>query len=143
MVFAELERDMLGELDALIYSEHLMTMNALDGDDFGEERRTARDVYNRLGRRLMPWVRWTPDKTPADMWRDAQERHKDPAYMASIRRMQAELDARAETIKAAVQTEMEVRKAAQKDREERAAASKRMAGRNYVHRVPWRSRSIR
>jgi hypothetical protein len=142
-VFAELERDMLGELDALIYSEHLMTMNALDGDDFGEERRTARDVYNRLGRRLMPWVRWTPDKTPADMWRDAQERRKDPAYMASIHRMQAELDARADTIKAAVQTEMEVRKAAQKDREERAAASKGTVGRHYAHRVPWRSRSIR
>ena len=142
-MFAELERESLQELDELIYSEHLATMNALTGEEFGEERRVARSVYNRLGRRLMPWVRWTPERTVADMWQAAQERHKDPAYMANLRKLQSELDGRAESIKAAVQTELELRKAAQKDREARTAASKGTAGRHYVNRVPWRSRSLR
>ena len=143
MVFAELERESLQHLDELIYSESLATMNALTGDEFNEERRDARNVYSRLGRRLMPWVRWTPEKTPAAMWREAQERHKDPTYMANIRRMQGELDGRATVIKQAVQTELELRKRAQKDREERAEAVKRTVGRHHVNRVPWRSRSIR
>jgi hypothetical protein len=143
VVFPELEREVLKEMDELIYSEHLATMNALTGDDFGEERRVARGVYNRLGRRMMPWGRWAPEKTPVDMWNEAQERRKDPTYMAKIQQLQSELDGRAETLKAAVQTELEIRKAAQKDREERAAAEKRTAGRHYASRVPWRSRSIR
>ena len=143
MVFGELEREALKELDGLIYQEHLLTMNALTGDEFNEERRTARTVFNRLGKRHVPWGRWTPQKTPVDAYREAQERHKDPAYRAKIEQLQSELDGRAEAIKKAVQTELEVRKAAQKDREERAAASKKTAGRHYVNRVPWRSRSIR
>jgi hypothetical protein len=143
LVFAELERETQHQLDELLYSEHLATMNALTGDDFSEERRAAREVYNKLGRRLAPWMRWTPEKTPADMWREAQKRHEDPEYMARLRQLQGELDARAATIKAAVQTELELRKAAQKDREERAEAGKERVGRHYGRRIPWRSRSIR
>lgn len=142
-MFPELEREALSELDQLIYQEHLLTMNALTGDEFNEERRTARDIFTRLGRRSMPWGQWTPQKTPADAYREAQERHKDPVYKAKIEQLQSELDGRAEAIKKAVQTELEVRKAAQKDREERAAAGKRTAGRRHANRVPWRSRSIR
>ncbi len=142
VVFAELERESLKELDGLIYHEHLATMGALTGDEFSAERRSARDVFARLGARLMPWSRWTPERTPADAYRAAQERHKDPAYMAHIRKLQASLDERSNAIKAAVQTELEIRAAAQKDRKERAAAGKRTVGR-HAKRVSWRSRSIR
>lgn len=142
VVFPELEREALHQLDNLLYDEHLATMNALTGQDFEEERRAAREVYTRTGRRLAPWLRWTPEKTVVDMWKDEEERRKDPTYMATLRRLQSELDDRAEAIKKAVQTELEIRKAAQKDRERREAESKRTGGRRHV-RVPWRSRPIR
>jgi hypothetical protein len=54
VVFPELEREAMTELDQLIYQEHLLTMNALTGDEFSEERRAARDTFTRLGRRVMP-----------------------------------------------------------------------------------------
>lgn len=143
MVFAEFERESLRKLDELIYSEHLATMTALTEDAFKEEREQARDVYSRLGKRMAPWLQWTPRRTAADAWLAAQERRKDPEYMARIHQLQRDLDERADTIKKAVETELEVRKAAQKDREERKLTDKRSVGRHYAHRVPWRSRTLR
>jgi hypothetical protein len=143
LVFPELERELLAELDELIYQEHLATMTALYGNEFNEERQVARRVYNRRGRRRMPWLRWRPEKTIVDLWGDAQKRHENPEYRAQIAKLQAALDADARKIATAVEEELKLRKAAEAYSEQQQAAAKRSVGRRYVPSVHRRRRGLR
>jgi hypothetical protein len=142
LVFADLERDMVSKLHELVYYEHLSTMSALVDDDFRQERDSARSRHVQRGQLLTPWLRWTPERTVADLVRDSQLRRSDPVYMQQLRQLQDELDSDAQRIKDAVEKELQLRQKAVVYRQEQRAAQVKPLGRRYV-RVPTRSRALR
>lgn len=110
---------------------------------FNEEIRQARSRYTAYGRLTLPWLKWGPERTAEEAWRDLQERRKDPAHMAWVAQAQKEIDDKAEKTKAAVQAELEARKAIadykheEKMREQQARA-RRMKNRAKRHgRLSW------
>jgi len=142
LVFADLERDMLAKLHELVYYEHLATMSALVEEDFRKERDSARSRHVQRGQLVVPWLRWLPERTVADLVRASQERRNDPVYMAQLQQLQAELDADAQRIQEAVDAELRLRQHISAHQQEQRAAQVRPLGRRYV-RIPARRRSLR
>lgn len=128
---------MRAELHQMIYEEHLATMTALTDEPFNEERQNARAEYRQVGQRLMPWLRWGPQKTITDLWNDSRERRKNPEYMQRLHVLQKELDDEADKIADAVAEELMLRKRAQEARQREIEKARRPIGRRYA-RVPKR-----
>ena len=126
----------------MLYREYVTFASTSFGQPFEDESSHARSEYGKFGRLHIPWLRWGVERTLADIVREYQERHKDPAYRAMLRRMQDGIDADANRIKAAVKEEMALRKQMEEYRERQREAAKRPIGRRYV-RVPSRRRSLR
>jgi hypothetical protein len=116
----------------MIYEEHLATMTTLTDNAFGEERSSARSQYRQFGMLRLPWLRWAPQKTIADLWADSRERRKNPEYMAKLRQLQKELDDDADEIAARVQEELELRKLAQEFRQREMEEARKPIGRRYA-----------
>lgn len=115
----------------MLYMEHLATLPALTEAAFDAERDLARSAYRKSGELRLPWLQWAPNRTVADMWRDREERRKNPAYMAHMRELQKELDDGANKIAKAVQDELELRRLAQEQREREAEEARKPIGRRY------------
>lgn len=126
----------------LLYRENVAFASTSYGQAFEDENSRARSEYGKFGRLYVPWLKWGADRTLADVIREYQERHKDPAYKAKLREWQAELDDEAKKVKDAVEAEMALRREAQEYRERQREAAKRPIGRRYV-RVPSRRRHLR
>ncbi len=133
---------MLSRLHELVYYEHLATMSALADDPFRKERDNARDQHMERGQLVLPWLKWRPERTTADMWHAAQKRREDPAYMRELKKLQTELDTDAQKIKVAVEKELELRKKAVAYRKQQRAEQARPVRRKHV-RVPKRRHALR
>jgi hypothetical protein len=110
---------------------------ALTDNAFDEERGFAHSEYRHVGQQLVPWLRWAPQKTIADLWNDSRERRKNPEYMRRLQEMQKDLDDEANRIAAAVKEELELRQRAQDARQHERERAKKPIGRRYV-KVPTR-----
>jgi hypothetical protein len=139
IVFAALERELLAELEQLIFRQHVAIASTSYGTAFTEEVDHARSAFTKHGRLTLPWLQWGPEKTLADLWEERNKRHADPAYKAAIQQLQSELDQDAKKIAAAVEEEMQLRVRAVEHRRQLAEAAKKPIGRRYV-RVPRRKR---
>lgn len=131
----------MSELHQMLYMEHLAALPALTDNAFDTERGLARSEYRRAGELRVPWLQWTPQRTAADLWRASRERRKDPEHMRRLHELQRELDDEANKIAAAVQEELELRKAAQQFRQREMEESRKPIGRRYA-RHPKKRRRI-
>ncbi len=139
IVFDTIERELLADLEKLIFSQHVAIASTSYGGAFTEEIDHARSAFTKRGRLTLPWLQWGPEKTLADLWEERNKRHQDPVYKAAIRELQEDLDGEAKKIAAAVEEELQLRKRAVEHRHKMAEAAKKPVGRRYV-RVPRRSR---
>lgn len=115
----------------MLYMEHLAALPALTDQAFDTERGLARSEYRKSGELKAPWLQWAPTRTVADLWRDREERRKDPEHMRRLHALQSELDEDANRIAAAVQEELALRKSAQEHRQREAEAARKPIGRRY------------
>ena len=100
LIFGELEREIISQLEQMVYAEHLAMLTVTYDNDFEQVRRATRNAYSRTGKLIAPWFKWQPARTIADMWQSELERRKDPEYMSMLLALQAELDAKAAKYKA-------------------------------------------
>jgi hypothetical protein len=127
---------MLAQLHAMLHVEHAMAAGGSSEEGFNEELRNAKSRYTSCGKLMMPWLKWGPDKTAAESYREAQKRHEDPEYKAALRQLQADMDAEAKTISDAVQHEIQLRK---ESAQYRVAEKERLALKGTRHgRLPRR-----
>lgn len=92
----------MAALHLQLHHEHVSLAGFSGEDGFKEETRNARSRYSSFGRLKLPWLRWGPDKTTAELYKASQERRKDPEYMKYLDAAQAELDKRAHDIKGVI-----------------------------------------
>jgi hypothetical protein len=137
VMFNRLERELIADLHRMIFEEHLAVLPALTDNAFDDERGFAHSEYRHVGQQLVPWLRWAPQKTVADLWNDSRERRKNPEYMRRLQEMQKDLDDDANRIADAVKEELELRQRAQDARQHERERAKKPIGRRYV-KVPTR-----
>jgi hypothetical protein len=138
-----LEDELLAETHKLRFMEHLIWSSVSDADHFESETDGMKARFDSYGKLRMPWLEWGPKKGILDLYRESRERRKDPAYMARLKQMQAELDGRAREIAQAVETELEVRKQSVEHRVALAEKARRVIRRRRGRVYRRRPRSIR
>jgi hypothetical protein len=139
LVFGTLEKELLAELERLIFQQHVAIASTSYGAPFTEELDHARSAFTKHGRLTLPWLQWGPEKTLADLWEERCARHKDPAYRAAIQQLQTDLDTDAQKIARAVEEELQLRQQAAEHLQKLAADAKKPIGRRHV-RGPRRKR---
>jgi len=139
LVFDALERELMAELERLIFQQHVAIASTSYGTPFTDEIDGARSAFSKHGRLTLPWLKWGPEKTLADLWEERCKRHKDPRYRMAIKQLQDELDADAKKIAVAVEEELQLRMRAVEHRRKLNEAAKQPIGRRYA-RVPRRKR---
>jgi hypothetical protein len=117
MVFDAIEDELMAEVHATLHLEHSIMSLAADDEGFHKETAAAKSRYTNYGELKLPWLKWTPEKTAADLWKAAQERRKNPEWMAWLEQEQARLDAAAASISQQVNEDLELRKAVREHHE--------------------------
>jgi hypothetical protein len=110
----------MAQLHAQLHFEHVSLAGGANEEVFQEEVRNARSRYSSYGRLTLPWLKWGPDKTTAQLYQESQARRQDPAFMELLESAQAELEERANKFKGMVAQEAEVIKEATERRKLRA-----------------------
>jgi hypothetical protein len=131
VIFDALERELLADLERLVFSQHVAIASTSHGQPFTDEIDHARSAFTRHGRLTTPWLQWGPEKTLANLWEAQCERQKDPKYRAMVQRIQQKLDTDADKIAAAVEEELQLRLKASTYSRELEAASKKSIGRRH------------
>jgi hypothetical protein len=120
----------VAKLHELAYGQHVAVAAARDDEaQFDQEIEKAHERYHQAAGAMAPWLQVKPERTPAELWADLQERRKDPAHMAWVAREQQLLDDRAAKYKAAVEAELQLMKEAKEWEQKRREELKRPLGR--------------
>ena len=136
-----MEDSLLADMHAMLHAEHVALACAVAPEHFQSEVDDAKARYNNCGQLRLPWLRWRQAKTAAQAYREALERRKDPEHAAMLKRMQAELDARAKEVSDAVKAEVELAQASREHRKKlKSQRRRRVVRKKQRGRLPRRRR---
>ena len=135
-----IEQEIVAKLHELAYGQHISVASGMEEGDFEQEIESAHARYHQVAGAMAPWLQIRPERTPAELWADLQERRQDPAHMAWVAREQKLLDDRAAKYKAAVEAELQLMKDAKEWEQKRREALKRPLGRRNVRLPTGKSR---